>query len=93
MIIFGILADSEAEQQQAPTKKKGRGAAKREWTFPDAVEEDLVLWLKENPYLWERGRRSYHLKKKGWEDKARELETDYDHLSKWWKNLRDWYVD
>ena len=93
MIIFGILADSEVEQQQAPTKKKGRGASKREWTFPDAVEEDLVLWLKENPYLWERGRRAYHLKKKGWEDKARELDTDYDHLSNWWKNLRDWYVD
>ena len=69
-----------------PIKKKGA------WTLSDQVEEDLVDWLKSNPFLWLRSTKDYFRKKSAWEDKAKELGVSLQHLQNWWKNVKDWYV-
>ena len=81
--------------QQPAKKKKGRGGGggnKAGWSLPDVIEEDLVEWLRSNSYLWLRSTKDYKRKKESWEQKAEELNVSLEHLQKWWKNLKDWYV-
>ena len=51
-----------------------------------------MTWLRENTFLWLRSTKDYKRKKAAWEDKAVELHISLEHLQKWWKNLKDWYV-
>ena len=79
--------------QQPAKKKKGRGGGnKAGWSLPDVIEEDLVEWLRSNSYLWLRSTKDYKRKKEAWQIKAEELKISVEHLQKWWKNLKDWYV-
>ena len=79
--------------QQPAKRKKGRGGGnKAGWSLPDVTEEDLVEWLRGNSYLWLRSTKDYKRKKESWQMKAEELNISLEHLQKWWKNLKDWYV-
>ena len=79
--------------QQPAKRKKGRGGGnKAGWSLPDVIEEDLVEWLRGNSYLWLRSTKDYKRKKDSWQMKAEELNISLEHLQKWWKNLKDWYV-
>ena len=43
----------------------------------EAVEDDLVEWLRENPVLWDSAHRDFRLAKKKesmWTEKAKELD-------------------
>ena len=42
--------------------------------------------------LWLRSTKDYKRKKEAWEMKAQDLNISLEHLQKWWKNLKDWYV-
>ena len=56
------------------------------------MEQNLVEWLQGHTYLWLRSTRDYHKKKSAWEVKAKEIGVTYQHLTHWWKNIKDWYV-
>ena len=68
------------------------GAKKGTYTLSLEQEEDVVEWLKGNDFLWLRSSRDYTRKKAAWEAKAAELRITLQHLEKWWKNTKDWYV-
>ena len=48
----------------------------------------MVEWLRRYPFTWKRSTKDYHKKKDAWRDKARELDVEETHLSKWWKNIK-----
>jgi len=89
--------DDELEAQQPPAKKTklAKGKSKQDqndWTLPQQTEDDLVEWLAANPYLWLRSTKSYKRKREAWELKAQSLDVTHEHLTKWWKNVKDWYL-
>ena len=86
-----------AEDLGVPTpvsqeSKGGTVAKKGTYTLPQEQEELVIDWLKSNDFLWLRSSRDYSRKKAAWECKARELGISLQHLEKWWKNTKDWYV-
>jgi len=84
--------DEEEEEPAAKGKVKKRRGPKKQWTLPAATETDLIEWLRSNTYLWMRSSHDFKRKKEAWEMKASDLKITYTHLTKWWKNLKDWYV-
>ena len=98
-------ATSEAEEMEVGGREERRGVGtvargasrasrrrKGTWTLRDDQEEEVVEWLQANDFLWLRSSRDYHKKKAAWEEKARSLGVSLQHLEKWWKNTKDWYV-
>ena len=89
--------EEEEEQETQPVRKKGTGkqkdgATKKTWTLDENIEQNLVEWLQGHSYLWLRSTRDYHKKKDAWQRKAKEIGVSYQHLTHWWKNIKDWYV-
>ena len=76
--------------QQQPARKKGGGKAA--WGLSEEVEQEVVEWLRANNYLWQRSTKDYHRKKVAWQMKADQHGITLQHLERWWKNLKDWYV-
>ncbi|XP_071505419.1 uncharacterized protein [Diadema antillarum] len=61
----------------------------------EAVEDDLVEWLRENPILWDSTQRDFRQaekKERMWTIKAKELNRSGNSLKGWYKNLRDQFV-
>ncbi|RVE75389.1 hypothetical protein OJAV_G00016210 [Oryzias javanicus] len=84
-----------------PTSGKGRGRKgkaaaaakpKKSWSIEEKVEEEILKWLRANPYLWMRSKKGYKKKKAAWERKAAELGISEGHLECWWKGVKDWHV-
>lgn len=69
-----------------------KGKAKGTWTLSEEQEQIVVEWLQSHDFLWLRSTRDYTKKKAAWEQKAGELNISLEHLEKWWKNTKDWYV-
>ncbi len=67
-------------------------APKKDWSLDAAIEEDILEWLKGNPYLWMRSKKGYKQKRAAWDMKALELGINVEHLEQWWKGIKDWYV-
>ena len=87
----------DAEDPRTPPSAsqvlKGSAAAKKgSYTLSLEQEEQVVEWLQGNDFLWLRSSRDYTRKKAAWECKAAELGITLQHLEKWWKNTKDWYV-
>ncbi|KAJ8021187.1 hypothetical protein HOLleu_40982 [Holothuria leucospilota] len=61
----------------------------------EALEDNLVEWLRENPILWDSAHRDFRLTKKKenmWVEKAKDLDKNGDFLKGWYKDLRDQFV-
>lgn len=87
--------DVDEEERAAKVAKGATRAVHRKkgtWTLTDEQEENVVEWLNSNDFLWLRSSRDYHKKKAAWEDKATALGISLQHLEKWWKNTKDWYM-
>ena len=88
----GSAEDLRDRSSDSQVLKGGVPAKKGTYTLPQAQEELLIEWLKSNDFLWLRTSRDYSRKKAAWECKAKELDISLQHLEKWWKNTKDWYV-
>jgi hypothetical protein len=94
--------DEEEEEPVAKSKSKGKAkgkgkdtgkaGTKKDWSLEAAVEEEVIEWLKGNPYLWMRSKKGYKQKRAAWDMKAQELNISFEHLEQWWKNIKDWYI-
>ena len=93
----GDVEESSADAEVTPTLQasqvlKGTAAKKGTYSLSLEQEEIVVEWLQGNDFLWLRSSRDYAKKKAAWENKAQELGISLQHLEKWWKNTKDWYV-
>lgn len=87
-----LLVEEEEEPVLVGKEKAAPKALKKDWSLDAAVEEDVLEWLKSNPYLWMRSKKGYKQKRAAWEMKAQELKINVKHLEQWWKGIKDWYV-
>ena len=88
----GSAEDLRDLPSASQVSKGGAGAKKGTYTLSPEQEEQVVEWLQGNDFLWLRSSRDYSRKKAAWECKAKELNITLQHLEKWWKNTKDWYV-
>ena len=69
-----------------------RKAPKKDWSLDSAIEEEVLAWLRGNPYLWMRNKKCYKQKRAAWVKKAQQLGISVEHLEQWWRGIKDWYV-
>ena len=82
----------EEEEDVAKVATRAVPRKKGTWTLSNEQEEEVVDWLRSNDFLWLRCSRDYHRKKAAWESKAMAMGITLEHLEKWWKNTKDWYI-
>ena len=62
----------------------------------DEEEDELLVWVKDNPCLWDGRKKEFKMPQKKeqlWQDKAREKGyDDPQHIHGWWKDIKDQYV-
>lgn len=81
-------ASAEAESQPAPKSKRTKRKA---LVLTEEQEVDLAEWIRIHPEIYSKGLKSYKdsgRKKKLWDDKAEELNIEYDVLRVWYESIR-----
>ncbi|XP_072171008.1 uncharacterized protein [Diadema setosum] len=92
-VIIDIGDDVDVPDEDESVSRRSRRSTTK--INNEAVEDDLVEWLRENPILWDSTQRDFRQAKKKesmWTDKAKELNRSGNFLKGWYKNLRDQFV-
>ena len=62
----------------------------------DEEEDELLVWVKDNPCLWDGRKKDFKMPQKKeqlWQEKAREKGyDDLGHIHGWWRDIKDQYV-
>ena len=84
------LADPSGEKTAKKAKKARK--ARESYSLPEEEDDEALEFVREHPQIWYRGNKDYKFRLWYLQTLGDKMNKPLEFITKWWKNLKDWYI-